>query len=185
MKNDNFIYHYRDNLKSKRLVTRFLNIDDIENWSDFFKDKEAIQYFLPFEFATNKEIAEYWIKSQIKRYEENQFGLQALINKKTNDFIGQCGLVTQEVDGIKEIEVGYHIMKKYWGNGFAPEAAKLFSEFAFENNISKSIISIIHKENLKSQKVGLKNGLIREKETKWKDINVYIYRIENNNKNKY
>ena len=104
--------------------------------------------------------------------------MQAILNIETNEFIGQCGLLTQEVDDKKELEVGYHVMKKHWGKGFAPEAAKLFIDFAFENNLTKSIISIIHKENIKSQKVALRNGLTKEKETNWKGMDVYIYRIE-------
>lgn len=178
MKNHDLTYYYKDSLKSERLITHFLNLNYIKDWSDFFKEKEATKYFLPFDFNTNEEIAEYWIKTQIKRYKENEYGLQAILDIETNEFIGQCGLLTQEVDDKKELEVGYHVMKKHWGKGFAPEAARLFIDFAFENNFTKSIISIIHKDNIKSQKVALKIGLTKEKETNWKGMDVYIYRIE-------
>lgn len=36
-------YSYEDNLESTRLRTRFLTIEDIETWTDFFKDKEAVE----------------------------------------------------------------------------------------------------------------------------------------------
>ena len=90
-------------------------------------------------------------------------------------------MLTQEVDNIIEIEVGYHIFKKYWGKGFAPEAAKLFIDYAFENDLTNSVISVIDVGNIKSQKVAEKNGLTREKQTKYSDgEDVYIYRITNN-----
>lgn len=170
-------FSYRDNLESKRLLTRFLTTEDILTWADFFNDKEAVEFLPTFGLSSNLERAEYWIQRQLNRYKENNFGLQALIHKKTNEIVGQCGLLKQEVDGQIEIEVGYHIFKKLWGQGYAPEAAKLFIEYAFKNDLADSVISIIDIQNIKSQIVADKNGLKKEKQTKWSGIDVFIYRI--------
>lgn len=43
--------------------------------------------------------------------------------------------------------------------------------------ITDYVISIIDKGNIKSQRVADKNGLFRNKETTWNNLNVYIYRI--------
>jgi RimJ/RimL family protein N-acetyltransferase len=172
-------YKYQDKLESNRLVTRFLTIEDIYIWADFYADKDAVEFFPSFGLTTNIDRARHMIEKQLDRYTQLRFGHQALIDKKTNSFIGVCGLLTQEVDGITEIEVGYHILKKYWGQGYAPEAAKLFINYAFDNNITNSIISVIDTGNIKSQKVADKNGLTREKQTKYTDHeDVYIYRIK-------
>jgi RimJ/RimL family protein N-acetyltransferase len=171
-------YIYHDNLESKRLRTRNLSLDDIDSWSKFFEDKEAIEFLSNSGFASTGERAKHWIEKQLERYSNKRYGLQALIHRDTNEFIGQCGLLTQEVDGEQKIEVGYHMFKKYWGQGYAPEAAKLFINFGFENNQATSIISIINIGNLKSQKVALKNGLTKIKQTKWSDLDVFIYQID-------
>jgi len=174
-------YSYKENLESNRLITRFLKTSDISVWADFYADEDAVEFFPNFGLKTNFEQAKYMIDKQLDRYSNNLFGHQALIEKETNNFIGVCGLLTQEVDNIVEIEVGYHIFKKYWGKGFAPEAAKLFINYAFENELTDSVISIIDIGNVKSQKVAEKNGLMREKQTKYSDgEDVYIYRIINN-----
>lgn len=171
-------YIYQDKLQSERLITRFLTIDDIEIWANFYADKEAVEFFPSFGLTSNIERAKHMIEKQLDRYANYRFGHQVLIDKKTNNFIGVCGLLTQEVDSITEIEVGYHIFKKYWGQGYAPEAAKLFINYAFENNLTSSVISVIDIGNIKSQKVALKNGLTKEKQTKYSDHeDVYIYRI--------
>lgn len=39
----------------------------------------------------------------------------------------------------------------------------------FENELTDSVISVIDIGNIKSQKVAEKNGLIREKQTKYSD----------------
>ncbi|TKK64930.1 GNAT family N-acetyltransferase [Ilyomonas limi] len=170
-------YTYHDGLQTDRLITRFLTPQDIPLWAAFFKDKEAIEFLSTFGFNSNLNMSTYWIEKQLLRYKENRYGLQALIHKKTKAFIGQCGLITQEIDGILEVEVGYHIIKKYWGQGYAPEAARCFIDYAFTNNIASSVISVIDINNTKSQRVAAKNGLVKEKQTTWAYHNVYVYRI--------
>ncbi len=168
---------YQDNLESKRIITRKLTNEDASLWAEFFADKESVEYFPPSGLSTNLEQATNWVNKQLDRYATNRFGLQVLIDKQTNQFVGQCGLLMQEVDGVIELEVGYHVFKKYRGQGYAPEAAKLFIDYAFKNNLADSVISIIDIRNIRSQRVAEKNNLIKQKQTKWSDLDVYIYRI--------
>ena len=146
-----------------------------------FKDPEAVELFPTFGQTTDEERAKHWVEKQLDRYANKRNGLQVLIDKKTNEFIGQWGLLLQEVDGEIEIEVAYHILKKYWGKGYAPEAAGAFIDYAFKNSLTSSVISIIDKRNIKSQRVAEKNGFTREKETKWSSMDVFVYRIANRN----
>lgn len=172
------MYTYPTSLESERLRSRYLANSDNELWENFLGDEESVEHFPPIDNMSLKEYSKFWIDTQLQRYKDNRYGLQAIIDKNTNELIGQCGLLSQIVDDIEELEVGYHVFRKYWGKGYAPEAAKLFIDFAFENNLSESVISIIHKDNVKSQRVAEKNGLKREKETLWRDLPVFIYRIE-------
>lgn len=171
------VYTYKDHLETNRLSTRFLTPEDMLIWADFFNDNEAVEFFPSSGFTSMMDRAKHWIERQLNRYSENEFGLQALISKETKTFVGQCGLLKQDVDDKTEIEVGYHIFKKYWGQGYASEAARLFINHAFQNNLADSIISIIDIRNIRSQKVAEKNGLTRDKQTRWSDVDVYIYRI--------
>ena len=170
-------YIYADHLETPRLTTRFLTKDDIRIWTDFFKDKDTVEFFPNYGYPTNKARSKSWIEKQLLRYKEQRFGLQALIDKKTNELIGQCGLLIQDIDGKTELEVGYHIFKKYWGQGYAPEAAKLFIDYAFSNNLADSVTAIIDQRNSKSQRVADKIGMKRERETKWSGLDVYLYRL--------
>jgi len=171
-------YYYRDQLESARLITRFVIADDVIPWTAFFNDPEAIELFPSFGLNTLEERVQHWIDRQLIRYAEKRYGLQMLFDKKTGALIGQCGLLLQEVDGIQELEVGYHIIRKYWGNGYAPEAARLFLDFAVEHDLADSVISIIDIRNDKSMRVAEKNGLSRDKQTRWLDKDVFIYRIQ-------
>ena len=41
---------------------------------------------------------------------ENSFSLLALNDKITDSLIGMCGLLSQEVQGQPELEIGYHLL---------------------------------------------------------------------------
>jgi ribosomal-protein-alanine N-acetyltransferase len=175
---------YEDGLESQRLRTRFLTLDDIERWHDFFTDPLVLELFPASMLGPEDGRAKTWIERQLGRYHSGAFGHQALIHKKTGEFIGMCGLILQEVDGKPEVEVGYHILKQYRGKGYAPEAARLFIDYAFKNNITSSVISIISIANLNSQRVAVKNGLKVSRKTTWRDMEVFIYQV-NKNKRDY
>jgi [ribosomal protein S5]-alanine N-acetyltransferase len=131
------------------------------------------------EGKTPEEMAKEVIALSLKRYEEGRFGLQALISKETGAFIGKCGLLLQEVNGKNEIEVGYHLLPAYWGKGYATEAAQRFRDYAFENNITDSVVSIIHPDNTLSKKVALRNGMqLVDAHAAFKGRKYELYRIK-------
>jgi len=149
---------YTDRLETARLITRFLTPDDAAVWVEYCSDPVATR-FTAMEGKTPEEMAQEGIALSLKRYKENSFGLQALISKETGAFIGKSGLLLQEVNGENEIEVGYHLLPKYWGKGYASEAAQKFRDYAFERHLTDSVVSIIHAHNMPSKKVAVRNGM--------------------------
>jgi RimJ/RimL family protein N-acetyltransferase len=121
-----------------------------------------------------------WFDRVFNRYENNLGGLNVLIDKNTNEFIGQCGLLIQTVEGNEEMEIGYSLMPQHRKKGYALEAAKKCRQFAFENNFRDSLISIIHIENVNSAKVALANGMKIEKQIIYMDNPVNVFRITKN-----
>lgn len=164
---------------TKNLHIRPLTEEHIPLWAPFFESEEAIQYF-PFidRNITSLENSKLWIDKQLERYKENRFGLQALINKNTNEFIGQCGLLAQDVNGKQILEIGYSIIPAYWGKGFAYEAACFFKEYVQEHKISSTVYSIIDKQNIKSQRVASKNGMVIKGEELWREMDVFLFGID-------
>lgn len=126
---------------------------------------------------TPEEIANDWINFQFKRYAEKRYGHHALIKKDTGEFIGMCGLLTQNVEDKQEIEIGYSLLPKYWGFGYATEAAIFFRDFGFSKENLDHIISIIDIRNMASQNVAEKNGMKRIRQIKYYNLDVYIYQI--------
>ncbi len=168
--------HYLEERETERLLIRPLVMSDYQAWHEFIMDEVATKFF-PDEWKLKPEKSGEWINLQLKRYKENRYGLQALIEKKSGELIGQCGLLTQTIGGCNELEIGYHLIPRYWGNGYATESAREFKKLGFENNLTESIISIIDLDNILSQKVAQRNGMIRENKTIFLGMDVFIYRI--------
>jgi RimJ/RimL family protein N-acetyltransferase len=106
--------------------------------------------------------------------------MNALIEKQTGAFVGQCGLLIQTIDDMAELEIGYSLMPAFRGKGYASEAAIKCKEFAFANDYATSLISVIVPENSASIKVALNNGMKLDKTTTSNGDVVNIYRINKN-----
>jgi RimJ/RimL family protein N-acetyltransferase len=87
------------------------------------------------------------------------------------------GLLTQLVDGMDELEVGYHLLPGAWGQGYATEAAIACKEFAREHQCAPSVISLIDHQNLASQAVARRNGMAPEKDTVHRGIPAMVWRV--------
>lgn len=166
---------YLKDTESERIKYRPLELEDIEVWSTFLSDEMSTQFFPKLDL-TPAQRSHSWITSQLNRYEEGLHGMCALVDKKTGEFIGQCGLLSQEVDDIPEIEIGYHLLPSKTKKGYATEAAQHMKKYAEKIGLCDSVISIIHEENYPSQAVAKRNGMTEDKRTIWKDMNVIIFR---------
>jgi RimJ/RimL family protein N-acetyltransferase len=86
-----------------------------------------------------------------------------LLNTAEGDFVGDCGLTPQVVDGVTELEVGYHVLPALQRRGYATEAAAAARDFARTVLGATRLVAIIHPDNRPSQRVAEKIGLLPEK----------------------
>lgn len=161
--------------QSTRLSFRKVKPSDFQSWLPFHQEPLSSQYWsgLP----EDPELAcEEQFEAIFQRYKSKLGGMNALVLKSENKFVGLCGLLVQEVDDMQELEIGYSILPEYWKLGLATEAARKCKEVAFKNKWSPFLISIIHIDNLPSQKVAINNGMRLDKTTDYKGNPVHIYR---------
>ncbi|MGI9546883.1 MAG: GNAT family N-acetyltransferase [Flavobacteriaceae bacterium] len=166
-----------DGQESERLFFRKVLKTDFDAWLPFHQEPLSSLYFAT-ELQEPRIACQNWFDKVFYRYDNNLGGLNALISKETGKLVGMCGLLIQTVDEIEELEIGYSILPEHWKNGYASEAAIRCRKYATEHQFRESIISIIHIDNIPSQKVALKNGMLLDKTTTYKDIPVHIFRIE-------
>ena len=164
------------NQTTKRLLFKKVEPSYFPLWLPFFQNPITSVHWktLP---VTPEIACQQWFDKQYYRYKNNLGGMYALIENSTNTLVGMCGLLVQEVDGIVETEIGYSLLPEHWGKGYASEAAQKCRDFAFENKLSESLISIISLTNESSAKVALQNGMSIDKTVSYDENTVHIFRI--------
>nr|WP_323131669.1 GNAT family N-acetyltransferase [Agrobacterium tumefaciens] len=65
-------------------------------------------------------------------YSRHGFGLWAVVDATSNEIIGDCGITLQQTPAGLEPEIGYHLWREFWGQGFATEAAIACRDYAFQ-----------------------------------------------------
>jgi len=142
--------------ETERLILRKLTMDDLAGLHDILSDPESMKHYpKPFDLEKSKS----WITWNIDNYAKHGFGLWAVILKRDNQFIGDCGITMQDVNGDTVPEIGYHINRRNTNNGFATEAARACIKYAFETLGFRKVYSCMKYTNTPSQRVAEKNGM--------------------------
>ncbi len=149
-------------LETSRLVLREFRVEDTDALLGVVGDPETMRYYPA---ALDRAGAEQWIARNRRRYTTDGHGLWAMVLKETGELIGDCGLTLQDVEGSKEMEIGYHVRRDLWGQGLATEAARACREYGFMKFAAERVVSIIRVENMSSRRVAEKNGM-----AVWKEI---------------
>lgn len=134
-------------LETDRLLLREYTMDDFEALYEILSDSETMQHY-PSPFDEDKTRG--WIQWNLENYKKYGFGLWAVVLKETGEFIGDCGITIQNIDGEMLPEIGYHIHKKHWRKGFAKEAARAMRDWVFLNTQYDAIYSYMKYTNIDS-----------------------------------
>lgn len=167
-------------LETARLVLRHQVIEDLDDLWTLYQNPNITRY-IPDAPRTREEAREEleWHMHGHPRHPE--LGLWATILKENGKFIGRCGLLPWDVDGVHEVEVAYTIAEEHWGQGLASEAAHAILKYGFETLNLSRLVSLIEPENIGSQKVAEKIGMKLEKKIQMPvngvDYPVWIYSI--------
>lgn len=161
-------------LETERLYLRpFACGDDLALFS-VLGDAETMHWYPR---AQSREEVAFWVERFRRSFLEKGVGLLAVCLKSSGRLIGDCGPVEQEVDGSREIEVGYHVHRDLWNLGLATEAARASIDYAFRELRPSRVISLIRPENLASRRVAEKNGLALDKVVFWRGYDHCIYQL--------
>ncbi len=159
--------------ETDRLVLREMLLSDVDGMYALDSDPEVHKYLGNKPVQSKKESQEM-ILSIRQQYIDNGIGRWTMIEKATGDFVGWTGLKLIQKPANHHIDfydVGFRLMKKHWGKGFATESAIASIRYGFEMLNLKEIIGIAHIENKNSRKALEKSGLIFIEKFTWPDWN--------------
>lgn len=145
-------------LRTRRLTFREMTNADLDAIAALLGDPRVMTYSPR---PKTRDESQAWIDWNKTNYREHGLGLWTL-ETPDREFVGDCGLTMQQVEGQPEVEVGYHIRFELQGQGLATEAAEASKAFAGERGIER-LVAIINPGNVPSQRVAEKIGLSHEK----------------------
>ena len=160
-------------LETERLILQEMQWDLLPDLTKLLANPVVHRHFPK---ALNAKEAQVFMAGVLRRQQEDGFSFWAVFTKSDSTFIGICGLLTQMIDGIKEVEVGYRFDNTVWGNGYGPEAAAGCVGYAKDTLKLPSVISLIREVNRQSIRVAEKNGFTLEKETIFAGLPHRVYR---------
>lgn len=141
-------------LETERLLLRPLEEADLDAYAAIMADPEVCRY-LGHEPLTRddawRSMAMFLGHEQLRGWTNN-----AVVLKQTGELLGRCGLWRPE--GWPGLEVGWTFGRFAWGQGFATEAAAAWRDYAFEALDVDELVSVIHRDNLRSVRVAERIG---------------------------
>jgi RimJ/RimL family protein N-acetyltransferase len=138
-----------------RLVFREMTEDDLDLMSDLLGDPEVMAFYpAPKSRAESAD----WIARMQKSYREHGHGLW-IIETRDGEFVGDCGLTWQSVNGDPVLEVGYQVRRSMQRRGYATEAARACVELVAREFAPTLLTAIIHPANDASRGVAENLGM--------------------------
>jgi [ribosomal protein S5]-alanine N-acetyltransferase len=136
--------------QTPRLLLRELTPADVDALLEVFADPVAMEHYPA---TKDRDETAAWIEWAISSYATNGFGLWAIVRRDDGLFLGDCGPMIQEIEGRRLPEIGYHLVRRSWGRGYATEAARACREWVFRETAWDEVCSIVSPENLASRRV--------------------------------
>jgi len=168
-------------IETERLFFREFVESDDKYILELDSDPEVHQYLGQHPIEKIDE-ARATIKFIRQQYIDHGIGRLAIFEKASNEFVGWGGfkLITEMTNGRQNYhDLGYRLLKKFWGKGYATESSKAVVQYGF-NELKLSIIfAIADARNIRSHHVLKKCGFMEKEAFDYEDTLHYWYELSN------
>jgi RimJ/RimL family protein N-acetyltransferase len=160
---------------TRRFTLREFRQDDLEELAAMVADEEQMTFYPR---PKTRDEASAWIGRNLALYEERGFGFWCIESLPAPGFLGYCGIRPLVLEGVPEIEMGWHARKTSWNRGIATEAALAARDLAFGRYALSRLVAIIHPDHGASRRVAENIGMRVERATMLDDYPALVYATE-------
>ncbi|MDF1699360.1 MAG: GNAT family N-acetyltransferase [Saprospiraceae bacterium] len=161
----------------KRIDLRVLTVEDADWFFELNEDPQVLLYTGDHPFKSREESKRFL--AAYNQYSLYKMGRCAIIRKSDSKVLGWCGLKYHDADNY--VELGFRLFRKYWGQGYATEAAKLSIDYAFHQLNLHELIGRVDERNLGSIRVLEKSGMTLHSSISTTGSTLLIYKLTNPN----
>jgi [ribosomal protein S5]-alanine N-acetyltransferase len=149
--------------ESPRLILRQFRTADADAMNAVFGDAEVMRFGDG--IKTAQWVRDWLANASAHFYQPWGFGPWAVVEKLLHETIGYCGLFYfPDIAGKAEVEIGYRLARRFWGCGYATEAARAVCDYAFNVSCLSRLIALIDPANTASINVAQKIGMHYERD---------------------
>lgn len=152
-------------LETERLILRPWQKSDLGAYAALQGDP-LVRRFFP--ACMTAEQAETDLLGHMEKYAANGFGMMAAEFRQTGELVGLIGIgkvpdiIRDVIPSHPDIEIGWVIHHRFWGQGLAPEGAARWRDYAFAELGLPQIVAFTAAINTPSQRVMEKIGMRRD-----------------------
>ena len=149
-------------IETSRLCLQPITADKLGALAQLWSEAAVMRY-LPSGKPHSVEATQTELNYMLEHWCQYGFGTWALRFKGQREFVGYCvlqylheepsGVSAEVLRHVKEVELGYGLAKKYWGQRIASEAASAVLRYGFEVVKLPRVVAAIHKDNIVSQRI--------------------------------
>jgi RimJ/RimL family protein N-acetyltransferase len=143
---------------TKRLAFSQITADDANELHELDTDPRVMQYIGSGRPSTREQIDDALRRIPRAYVLYPGLGTWRATRRDNGDFVGWFAL--KYIPGTAEVEVGYRLRFGAWGRGLATEGARALVRHGFDALGLYRIVGVTHPDNLASQRVLLKAGLV-------------------------
>lgn len=140
-----------------RLTLRLLNVDDGEFVLELLNEPSWLQFIGDKGVRTLEDARTYIVTGPMAMYDRHGFGLYVTERRSDGVPMGICGLIKR--DRLDDVDIGFAFLPRYWGRGYAYEAAAAVMEYGRTVLGLQRIVAITSPENASSARLLEKLGL--------------------------
>ena len=139
---------------TERLIVRHYRDDDTDNFFLVMADPVVMRFIRP---VTNRQETDLFFAEVMQYSKENPaYGRMAVVEKKSGEFVGSFAIIP--IEKTEHMQLGYSLLPKHWGKGFATELVKWGLKYIFTRTDLDEISGVTESLNTASQHVLLKSG---------------------------
>ncbi|KFC66340.1 Acetyltransferase, GNAT family [Devosia sp. LC5] len=148
-------------LETERLLLREWRDTDREAFAAIVADSHVMRFY---QATRSRAEADAWIDKMIAGLANGTAHFLAVERKSDGAMLGLTGTadINFPIPTEPKLEIGWVFGKDYWGQGYAPEAARAALEHAFTQLHASEVAAFTARVNLPSQRVMQKLGLVRD-----------------------
>lgn len=161
-------------LRTGRLILDVWRSSDWAAFRPIAEDPEVMRYITGGAPWSEEQIRSF-VDRQVELYAERGFCRWRVLDVRSREFMGFCG-VGFWGDGL-EPEIGWWLAPRYWGRGFATEAARCALRDIFERVGLDRVVSVAMVGNSASRRVMEKLGLRLQSEFENEGVRLVRYAI--------